>query len=1045
MMTQGNARRTAILILGMHRSGTSAFTRVLNYLGATLPSNLLSPNRSNEAGHWEPVRLVELHDNMLQEAGSSWDDWRPFDMATLPEDRAQYYRETITRILVEEYGDAPLIVLKDPRLCRFVPLYTGILEEMQFDVRYVHVLRNLLAVTASLSKRDGLTSGYGALLWLRYELESERATRGRPRVFVSYEAMIADWRAQVLRITNTLCINWPRSIDECLVEIDSFISLDRQHNAASDEAMFADERVPTWTKEIYSSLKRLENDANDSNAIATHDCVTKAFNTATAILGDPLSIELDTRHKSLARLTRERNGLSERLAAIEATAVWRSATLAHSIRSSLAAEVRRALRGMTEAFSRMAKPRARNSRTEPFNARWANRGAPLWRWRHHDMTFAPIDQIDGSTTAAQLSLATNRRRLPVGWCRISIDVPQGAPPLPRLVLLAFEGADKVVSVVLPSKRSGEVNGLVHLPMRVDRLRLQPSEGSGEFQIARVGITEFGKLQLFAKLLLANPSGLIHLLNSRSLTAFKTALVQEITKRADLTEWYSAYRRGFDYQSIVWRGSAKISVVMPVYKIKPQWLDVAIQSVLKQTYPYWELIVIDDGSNDSALSKLIDDFTAKDTRIKAVALSRNFGISRAANEGIKIASGEYILFMDHDDLIEPHALARLADAAFSENSDVVFADEVVTGEEIDDIRSIRARPKFSYTYYLSYAYIVHPIMVRTTLARAVGGLASSLTISQDIDFVLRVLEYAKAVTHVPDVLYRWRTLSASAGHKRMTAVMKTTARLKTEHLRRLGFLGASVNKGASFNTFSVRYFSQPKGRILVVIPTKDQVALLRRCIDSVRKTTSGLNIDIVVVDHQSNNLETKDYLRSLHRAGAAQIVPYDGPFNYSAINNKAIAAYGHAHDYFLFLNNDIEAKRTGWLEAMLDLAMRSDVGAVGANLLYPDGTVQHSGVIIGIRGLAEHAHKTVPLRANDAGYNGSLHATREYSAVTAACMLVPAKVFREAGGFDELLAVGFNDTDLCLRIQDHGYVIVNCADAVLLHHEFGLPRQELRRD
>jgi GT2 family glycosyltransferase len=203
---------------------------------------------------------------------------------------------------------------------------------------------------------------------------------------------------------------------------------------------------------------------------------------------------------------------------------------------------------------------------------------------------------------------------------------------------------------------------------------------------------------------------------------------------------------------------------------------------------------------------------------------------------------------------------------------------------------------------------------------------------------------------------------------------------------------------------------------------------------VSRTTQELEIDFVVIDHESDDPSTRQYLETLEREGRARILPYKGVFNYSAINNAAIAKYGAGYDFFLFLNNDIEAVSAGWLEPMVDLAMRSDVGAVGATLLYPDGSIQHSGVVIGIHGLAEHAHRTKELRSDDAGYNGSLHATREYSAVTAACMLIPAPVFREVDGFDEALKVGFNDTDLCLRIRKRGYRVVNCADAVLVHHE-----------
>jgi GT2 family glycosyltransferase len=501
-----------------------------------------------------------------------------------------------------------------------------------------------------------------------------------------------------------------------------------------------------------------------------------------------------------------------------------------------------------------------------------------------------------------------------------------------------------------------------------------------------------------------------------------------------TAWYARYRRDVDYSAINWRGSTRFSILMPVYKVRPKWLERAIASVLGQTYPHWELICVDDCSQNPRLTAILNRAAAQDPRVRSITLDRNQGVSSATNAALEQATGDYVLFMDHDDLLEPHALARLGDAAYQEDGDLLFGDEVVTGKNADDILDVRARPSFSHSYYLSHPFFVHPIAARLTLARKIGGLDISLKISQDIDFVLRMLEVAKKVTQVPDILYRWRNNIGSAGHTQMSAVMSTTCAVKTAHLRRIGFPDAEVTPGRSFNTFKVRYFDRPTGRVLVIIPTKNHGDILKVCVESVFETTKGLELDLVIVDHESADPATLTYLETLESGGRARVLPYIGLFNYGAINNRAVLEYGSGYDYFLFMNNDIEATKTGWLDGMVDLAMRADVGAVGATLLYPDGSVQHSGVIVGLKGTAEHAFKTVPFRSDEPGYGAGLHATREYSAVTAACMLVPATAFNAVGGFDEDLEVGFNDTDLCLRIGSKGYRIINCADAVLLHHE-----------
>lgn len=512
----------------------------------------------------------------------------------------------------------------------------------------------------------------------------------------------------------------------------------------------------------------------------------------------------------------------------------------------------------------------------------------------------------------------------------------------------------------------------------------------------------------------------------------------------IQDWYHHYRHNADYAGLTWRGDVRISIIMPVYKTPPPWLNTAVNSVIRQTYPYWELLCIDDGSQDPRLTAILERAAADDIRVRVIVLDRNQGVSRATNEGLRQAAGDYILFMDHDDLLEPHALARLADAAFSEDSDLLYGDEVITGESIEEIARVAGRPEFSHAYYLSHPFFVHPVAVRTAIAREIGGINSDLVISQDIDFVLRVLEVAKSVTHVPDILYRWRTHAGSAGHEQQGAVMARTCTLKTEHLKRIGFPDAVVREGASFNTFKVTYFGMPAGRILGIIPTKNRCNLLRKCIETIRSTTRNLHLDLLVVDHQSDDPETLTYLRDIQASGAARVLRYEGTFNFSAMNNQAVYGSEAVYDYFLFLNNDIEATTPGWLDAMLDLATRNDVGVVGATLLYPDGRVQHSGVIVGLCGTAEHAFKTLPFGSDNPGYCAGLHATCDYSAVTAACMLIPAEAFHAVGGFDEDLVVGYNDTDLCLRIGQTGRRILNCADAVLIHHESASRGQSLDR-
>jgi len=483
-----------------------------------------------------------------------------------------------------------------------------------------------------------------------------------------------------------------------------------------------------------------------------------------------------------------------------------------------------------------------------------------------------------------------------------------------------------------------------------------------------------------------------------------------------------------------------SIVMPIWNTRKRWLAESIQSVMRQNYDNWELICVNDASTDPTVSETLNTWKNLSPRIRVIENKQNQGISRSTNLAIKTAKGDYILFLDHDDLLEPQALYRFADAILSEQPDLIYADEVITSEDdSNEIIEVVPRPQFSYDYYLSHPYFVHPIAIRRQLVDQVGGIDESFKISQDIDFILRILEKARVITHVPEILYRWRRVSTSHGHHQMEKVTEATSGALQNHLHRIGFKEGSVKPGPTFNTYQVQFHQPLPERVAIIIPTKDRMDLLRRCVNSLLSTIPS-GVDIVIVDHESREPETLAYFSTLPKG--CRVIRYSGVFNYSEINNYAVRAIRGNYDYYLFLNNDVMALEKGWLESMLDLARRKDVAIVGATLIYPYETLQHAGVIVGMRGVAEHAHKETGYyfdentKVRNPGPNSSLVSNRDYSAVTAACMLVRAEVFDKVGGFDEAFAVGFGDTDFCLRVLDLDlkYRILQCAYAVLVHEE-----------
>ena len=477
----------------------------------------------------------------------------------------------------------------------------------------------------------------------------------------------------------------------------------------------------------------------------------------------------------------------------------------------------------------------------------------------------------------------------------------------------------------------------------------------------------------------------------------------------------------------------LTVVMPVHDTPRAWLAEALLSVQRQWCPNWEMVCVDDGSTAPHVGALLAEAAAADPRVRVLRSPANLGIARAVNFGLRAARGAWVAFMDHDDALEPDAVHALLTAARATGADLLYSDEAVTTERIDDILEVRARPAFSHDFYLSHPYFVHLVCVRTALAQGLAGYDEGMTISADVDFVLRALEQARRVAHVPRVLYRWRTHGGSAGHACRAEVMAATRGALQRHLDRLG-TGAVAGNGIGFNRFRTDWPDDPEGEILVVVPTRNRADLLRACVESVERTCAGVHFRLVVIDHGSDDPATLAYLAALPHA----VMPYAGPFNYAAMNNAAVRAHAGDARYLLLLNNDVEAVEPGWMSRLRSLAARPDVGAVGCQLLYSDGRVQHGGVIVGFRGAADHVAKLVPGRDADGartpGYNSGLVSVRDYSAVTAACMMLKRAAFNAVGGFDEGFAVGFNDTDLCLRLRAAGHRVLYDGMTTLLHHE-----------
>ncbi|MEN1957596.1 glycosyltransferase family 2 protein [Luteimonas changyuni] len=478
-----------------------------------------------------------------------------------------------------------------------------------------------------------------------------------------------------------------------------------------------------------------------------------------------------------------------------------------------------------------------------------------------------------------------------------------------------------------------------------------------------------------------------------------------------------------------------SIIVPVYNTSEHWLRKCIDSVRAQAYGRWELCLADDASPSPHVRKLLDAFAAGDSRIKVVHRPENGHISAASNSAIEIATGDWLVLLDHDDELHPLALSELAAAInrFPEWK-LVFSDE-----DKMDAHGRRYDPymksDWNYDLFLSHNCISHLGAYEADLVRGVGGFRTGIEGSQDWDLALRCIENVRPdqIGHIPKVLYHWRAIEGSTALAPQEKDYAHHAGLRAiaEHLERVGSTGRVEDIPGQRGNYRVRYaVPDPAPLVSIIIPTRDGVELLRACIDSVIARTTYASYEIIIVDNQSSAKSTLDYFATLADEPRVRIIKYDQPFNYSKINNcAAVEARGSV---LCLMNNDITVISPDWLDEMVGHACRPGVGAVGAMLYYPNDTIQHAGVIVGAHGVAAHAYSG--FARGHPGHMSRARLTQELSAVTAACLVVTSAAYEHVGGLDPQLDVAFNDVDFCLRLREAGYRNIWTPFAELYHHE-----------
>ena len=647
-----------------------------------------------------------------------------------------------------------------------------------------------------------------------------------------------------------------------------------------------------------------------------------------------------------------------------------------------------------------------------------------------------------------------------GWYQfnLTLDCPtkQG---LAKFYLDTGKGFNEFETVTLPYKKAVTASRLFYLDSPLVALRFDPLEQEGPFSVSQFEITAISDSQI-EPALLARSQQEHQSYRNMELTKIKESISSE-SGSLSMDRLVSLYNETFtlpslDYEewietvetpSLPDKGDVKviletmqkpplISVVMPVYNPEEVYLRACIDSVLEQSYPYWELCIADDKSPKEHVQRVLREYEAKDPRVKVVYRQQNGHISAASNSALQIAIGEFVALLDHDDALPEHALLFMAQTIHSQpNARILYSDE-----DKLNAKGERFEPHFKSDWnpdlFFSQNYVSHLGVYHHDLLKKISGFRLGVEGSQDQDLLLRCLPHVQAdqIVHIPRVLYHWRTVEGSTALASGEKSYTTDAGIKAlQDYFATRQPGVKVEAGRVPNTYRVCYpIPEPAPLVSLLIPTRDRRSLTETAVRSILEKSTYTNYEILILDNGSVEAETLEFFSQIQEEDhRVKVLAYDYPFNYSAINNFGAR---HAKGTIIgLINNDIEVINPEWLTEMVSHSLRPEIGCVGAKLYYPNDTLQHGGVILGIGGVANHSHKH--FSRTHPGYFARLVCTQNYSAVTAACLLIRKEIFDAVEGLDEEnLKVAFNDVDFCLKVREAGYRNLWTPYAELYHYE-----------
>jgi O-antigen biosynthesis protein len=675
-----------------------------------------------------------------------------------------------------------------------------------------------------------------------------------------------------------------------------------------------------------------------------------------------------------------------------------------------------------------------------------------------------LEKIPGKTGAWHstgtnpfFTLVPHNQQYPSGWVYMESSIDRkGSNFTAHLYVDSGNGYSEQTGIAIPATRKGKVKHVFRLPKYVRELRWAPMQSAGIINHTPIVICKISQFERIIRMFLwvsfdlwkfrkssqmrnhglSLATLLFNLQGAYGASAklrfnFAPPSYEAFIKKYDTL--HEADTTAIQEHMKVFRHKPLISVIMPVYNTPERFLLRAIESVRNQLYPHWELCIADDASTQAEVGSVLERYQS-DSRIKVVCRSEHGCVSTTNNSALRVATGDYIAVLDPRDELASHALYYVAvEVNQHPDVDLIYSDE----DKIDD-EGRRHDPVFKCDWnpdlFYSCNYIANFGVYRRSILTQIGGFRKAYEEAQAYDVALRLIKKIPHahIRHIPVVIYHCRSSKDTELFERLerNCALDASLRALADHFK--GKKMRAIKEGLLPNTYHVQYpLPQKPPKVSLLIPTRDGFEILQTCIESIRNKTSYPDWEIIVLNNQSQDKQTLSYLGEIVKDNRCRVVDYNLPFNFSAINNFGVKlATG---DIVGFLNNDVEVINQDWLTEMVSHAVRPGIGAVGAKLYYADGFVQHAGVIIGLGGLAGHAHRLFP--GDHPGYAGRAMLTQNFSAVTAACMVVKREVFDVVGGMDEVhLTVAYNDVDLCLRIQDAGYRNVWTPYAELYHSE-----------